>query len=106
MNGKIIEKFKDPKTTNTFEDQFGGKSILQEGKDSKYIFIFGRYHFDDIRQLISYAGHNAWNRTLSDKEMESLSDCETVPNITVQGNLLSNETAFSYPCAPANLSKS
>ena len=97
MNGKLIGEFKDPKTYPVFEDQFGGKSILEETQGSKFMFIFGRYFFDDLRFVISYAGINAWNRTLSDQELSSLSSCDSIPEPIAQGNLLSNKTVFSYP---------
>jgi len=45
MNGKLLGKFKDPTTNGLYENQFGGKSILRETKDSKYFFTFGRYFF-------------------------------------------------------------
>ena len=69
MNGKLIGKFKDPTTCGHYENQFGGKSILQETKDSKFFFRFGRYFFSDVRHVASIAGINAWNRTLTDQEM-------------------------------------
>ena len=45
MNGKLIEKFKDPKTSPLYENQFGGKNILKETKESKFMFIFWSLSF-------------------------------------------------------------
>ena len=97
LNGKLIETIKNPKTTKMYGDQFGGKCILDENEDSKYIFTLGRYHFDDRRDLAKYAGINAWNRTLSDEEIASYSDCVNLPDPILQGNLLSNTTKWAYP---------
>ena len=94
MNGKLIGKFKDPETNEIYENQFGGKSILQETKDSKFFFTFGRYFFDDVRHVLSYAGINAWNRSLSDEEMTSLSQCETV-----EEELKGNKNEKSLGCS-------
>lgn len=80
-----------------YGNQFGGKSILEENQKSKFRFTFGRYHFDDRRTIAKFAGINAWNHTLSDEEIVTLSDCSTMPDKIVQGNILSNETKYSYP---------
>ena len=96
MNGKLIGKFKDPTTNGIFENQFGGKSILRETKDSRFFFTFGRYFFSDVRHPAKIAGIKAWDRILSDQEMTSLSQCEEMPDME-DGNLLSNKTIYTFP---------
>ena len=81
MNGEVFEKVKNPKTSANFKNQIGGLEVLQETNNSKFILTFGRYYFDDQRYIIKYAGVNAWNRTLSEEELESYSSCEALPHI-------------------------
>ena len=98
LNGEVSEKVKDPKAgSKIYEDQLGGKLILQESENSEFFFAFGRYHFDDTRIIANYAGVNAWNRTLTKEELSELSSCERHSLGKSEGNLLNRNTKWIYP---------
>jgi hypothetical protein len=100
LNGKVFEKIKDPDTSPGYKGQFGGHNILEETKDSKFFFSIGRYHFSDLRFVMKLAGVNAWNRTLNELELKSLSSCIQIPEVEIKGNILNDETKWKYPASP------
>ena len=97
MNGEVSEKFKDVSTSDLYQNQVGGPLILQETENSNFFFAFGRYHFDDARHIMKYAGINAWNRSLNTKELSEFSSCERHSIGEREGNLLNSQTKWLYP---------
>ena len=95
MNGEVFEKIKDPKTSPGYKGQLGGHLILDEKEDSKFYFSVGRYHFSDLRFVMTLAGINAWNRTLTEEELKSFSGCDKHTDIV--GNLINANTDWNVP---------
>ena len=97
INGEVLEKVKDLKTSRIYQNQLGGENILQESENSTFFFTFGRYHIDDGRHIIKIAGVNAWNHTFNDKELSKLSSCTQSLENVKDGNLISAQTKWKYP---------
>ena len=96
MNGYVFEKLKDFNTSKIYENQVGGRIILQETENSNFFFAFGRYHFDDARHIVKFAGVNAWSRTLDSEELSELSSCESHNGGDREGDILNSKTKWIY----------
>ena len=78
-NGNVFEKILKPQATVVmYANQFGGQKSLDYNESSEYLFIFGRYFFDNTKVFAKYAGFYVWERLLTESELKDLSSCNYI----------------------------
>ena len=95
-NGNVLKKILKPQATVVmYENQFGGQKTLNYNVTSEYLFIFGRYFFDNTQVFAKFAGFYVWKRLLTKSELKDLSSCNYISG-NIDDRLVINLT---YPAS-------
>ena len=92
-NGLLSKKEK-PRMTSSFKGQFGGEETLRdiENPANNFTVIVGRYSFDKLSMVGKVVGINAWNRTLTEEELVSFTNCSDIK--IPKGNVINEESSW------------
>ena len=89
-NGVVSDK-RDPHTAPNMGGKYGGEMI---SKPTEFTVLIARYFFDKNILIGDIVGINVWNRTLTNEELASYTNCSAP--VKARGTLVNEDTIFEY----------
>ena len=89
-NGVVSDK-KGPQTAPNMGGKYEGEMTSQP---TEFTILIARYSLDKNILIGDIVGMNVWNRTLTNEELSSYTNCSAP--VKARGNLVNEDTVFEY----------